>query len=31
MVINNDATDYDWNIGGGFFRDKMIKKERKII
>lgn len=29
-VVNNKATDYDWNIGGGFIRDKMIKIERKV-
>ena len=29
-VVNNSATDYDWNTGGGFIRDKMIRIERKL-
>ena len=28
QIINNDATDYDWNTGGGWFRDKLIRVER---
>lgn len=27
-VVNDEATDYDWNKGGGFVRDKFIKAER---
>lgn len=27
-IVNNSATDYDWNKGGGFIRDKFIKGER---
>ena len=30
MIVNDNATDYDWNAGGDFARDKMIKIERKI-
>ncbi len=28
QIINDDATDYDWNTGGGFLRDRLIKAER---
>ncbi|GHV15284.1 hypothetical protein FACS1894169_06190 [Bacteroidia bacterium] len=27
-IINDSATDYDWNKGGGFIRDNFIKAER---
>ena len=27
-VVNNSATDYDWNAGGGFKRNVLIKCER---
>lgn len=27
-VVNNDATDYDWNRGGSFIRDKGILLEK---
>jgi RHS repeat-associated protein len=27
-IVNDDATDYDWNRGGGFVRDNFIKAER---
>lgn len=27
-VVNNPATDYDWNRGGGFMRSKFINFER---
>ena len=28
-IVNNSATDYDWNTGGETLRDYMIKLERK--
>ena len=28
QIINDNATNYDWNIGGGVFRDRLIKTER---
>jgi hypothetical protein len=28
QIVNNDATDYDWNRGGGPIRDNLIKMER---
>lgn len=27
-IINNNATDYDWNTGGGALRNSLIKAER---
>ena len=29
-VVNNNATDYDWNTGGGFKRDVLIRCERLL-
>ena len=28
QIINDNATDYDWNTGGGSYRDGLIKAER---
>ena len=28
-VVNNDATDYDWNGGGSFIRNTAIQIEKK--
>ena len=28
-IVNNAATDYDWNRGGSFIRDKAIAFELK--
>ena len=30
QIINDNATDYDWNTGGGFVRDRLIKAERVL-
>jgi hypothetical protein len=27
-IVNDDATDYDWNLGGGLKRDSFIRAER---
>ena len=27
-ILNTPATDYDWNTGGGFFRNSLIEIER---
>ena len=24
-IVNDEATDYDWNVGGGFKRDTFIR------
>ncbi len=29
-VVNNEATDYDWNTGGGVIRNTLIQMERKL-
>ena len=28
-IVNNSATDYDWNTGGGWVRNSLINRERK--
>lgn len=28
-IVNDEATDYDWNTGGGYIRNKLIMDERK--
>ena len=29
-VVNDNATDYDWNTGGGVVRNALIQMERKL-
>ncbi len=30
-IVNNSATDYDWNVGGGAKRDAFIRTNNKIF
>ncbi len=29
-IVNDSATDYDWNLGGGFMRNTFIKSNNSL-
>ncbi len=30
-IVNNSATDYDWNVGGGSKRDSFIRTNNSLF
>ena len=30
-ILNNNATDYDWNVGGGIRRDLFIRINNRVF